>query len=58
MPGALGARDTRDKAGLKCQDLTYDVSPQCRVFAGRGGRGGGNFPPNKAAAKRICLKGP
>ena len=23
-------RDTRDIAGLKCPDLTHDVSPQCR----------------------------
>ena len=46
MPGALGAGDTRDRAGLKCQDLTYDVSPQCRGCAGGGGGGeGGNFPP-------------
>ena len=30
MPRLLGTRDTRDIAGLKCRDLTYDVSPQCR----------------------------
>ena len=36
----LGAGDTRDIAGLKCQDLTYDVSPQCCGRAAGGGGGG------------------
>ena len=30
----LRAPDTGDKAGLKCPDLAYDVSPQCRGCAG------------------------
>ena len=37
MPGALGAWDTTYIEGLKCQDLTYDLSPQCRGCAGEGG---------------------
>ena len=33
IPRTLGAGNTRNKAELKCRDLTYDVSPQCRGFA-------------------------
>ena len=33
-PVPLGAGDAREIAGLKCRDLTYDVSPQCRGCAG------------------------
>ena len=33
MPRPLVAGNTRDIAGTKCRDLTYDVSTQCRVFA-------------------------
>ena len=43
MPGAFGAGDTIDITGLKCQNFTYDVSPQCR--GGCAGGGGGNLPP-------------
>ena len=32
--GPLGARDTGDIAGLKCRNLTSDVSRQCRGCAG------------------------
>ena len=32
-PLSLGAGNTRNIAELKCGDLTYDVSPQCRGFA-------------------------
>ena len=42
MPGGFGAGDTRDITGLKCQNLTFDVSLQCRGCAAGGG---GNFPP-------------
>ena len=34
MPRTLGAGDTGDIARLKCRDLTYDVSPQCRGCVG------------------------
>ena len=30
MPRHLGTGDTRDIAGPKCRDLTFDLSPQCR----------------------------
>ena len=30
----LGAGDTENIAELKCRDLTYDVSQQCRGCAG------------------------
>ena len=40
----LGNGDTRDIAGLKCRNLTYDMSPQCRGCAGGGGD---KFPPKK-----------
>ena len=33
-PGPLGAGDTGDIAGLKCRNLTSDVSRQCRGCAG------------------------
>ena len=39
IPRPLGAEDTGDIAGLKCRDLTYDVSPQCRGLCQ-----GFNFP--------------
>ena len=29
MPRPLGTGNTRDIAGLKCRDLTHEVSPQC-----------------------------
>ena len=32
--GPLGAGDTGDMAGLKCHNLTSDVSRQCRGCAG------------------------
>ena len=34
IPGPLGTGDTRDIAGLKYRNLTYDVFPQCRGCAG------------------------
>ena len=34
IPGSLGAGDTGDIAGLKCRNLTSDVSRQCRGCAG------------------------
>ena len=34
IPGPLGAGDTGDIAGLKCRNLTSDVSRQCRGCAG------------------------
>ena len=34
IPGSLGAGDTGDIAGLKCRNLTSDVSRQCRGSAG------------------------
>ena len=34
IPGSLGAGDTGDIAGLKCRNLTSDVSRQRRGFAG------------------------
>ena len=37
MPRPLGAGDTGDIAGLKCRDLTYDVSPQCNLNWGSWG---------------------
>ena len=41
MHGALEPGDTRDIAGHKCQDLTYDVSRSAVDVGG----GGGNFIP-------------
>ena len=32
MPRPLGARDNEDIAGLKCRDLTYDVSPSAGIL--------------------------
>ena len=34
IPGPLGSGDTGDIVGLKCRNLTSDVSRQCRGFAG------------------------
>ena len=34
IPGPKGAGDTGDVAGLKCRNLTSDVSRQCRGCAG------------------------
>ena len=34
IPGPPGAGDTGDIAGLKCRNLTSDVSRQCRGCAG------------------------
>ena len=34
IPGSLGAGDSRDIAGPKCRDLTFDESRQCRRCAG------------------------
>ena len=34
IPAPLGAGDTGDIAGLKCRNLTSDVSRQCRGCAG------------------------
>ena len=34
IPGSLGAGDSRDIAGLKCRNLTSDVSRQCRGCVG------------------------
>ena len=34
IPGPLGSGDTGDIAGLKCRNLTSDVSRQCRGCAG------------------------
>ena len=34
IPGFLGTGDSRDIAGPKCRDLTFDESRQCRRCAG------------------------